>query len=69
MLICVGTCVSSRENEARFLHQTAVKFARQRNKMAANLDFFRMHLHRKPNANTKLDRAVSHCRPQKETNQ
>ena len=23
--------------------------------MAANLDLFRMHLHRKPNANTKLD--------------
>ena len=23
--------------------------------MAANLDLFRMHLHRQPNANTKLD--------------
>ena len=47
--------MSSRENEARFLHQDEVKFARQRNKMAANLDLFRMHLHRKPNANTELD--------------
>ena len=27
----------------------------KRNKMAANLDLFRMHLHRQPNANTKLD--------------
>ena len=57
MPICVlkrgdSTCVSSRENDARFLHQNEVKFARQRNKMAANL---RMHLHRQPNANTKLD--------------
>ena len=47
--------MSSRENEARFLHQNEVKFARQRNKMAANLDLFRMHLHRQHNANTKLD--------------
>ena len=31
------------------------KFARQRNKMASSLDLFRMHLHRQPNANTKLD--------------
>ena len=44
-----------RDNEARFLHQNEVNFARQRNKMAANLELFHMHLHRKPNANTKLD--------------
>ena len=31
------------------------KFARQRNKMAANLDFFRMHLHRQPKVKTKLN--------------
>ena len=47
--------MSSSENETRFLHQSEVNFARQRNKMAANLDLFRMHLHRQPNANTKLD--------------
>ena len=47
--------MSSYENEARFLHQNEVKFVRQRNKMAANLDLFCMHLHRKPNTNTKLD--------------
>ena len=47
--------MSSRESEARFLHQNEVKFARQRNKMAVNLDLFHMHLHRQPNANTKLD--------------
>ena len=44
-----------RENEARFLHQNEVNFAQQGNKMAANLDLFGMHLHRQPNANTKLD--------------
>ena len=47
--------MSSRENEARFLLQNEVNYARQRNKMVANLDLFRMHLHRQPNANTKLD--------------
>ena len=48
--------MSSRENEARFLHQNEViNFARQRNKMAANLDLFCMHLHRQPNTNSKLD--------------
>ena len=41
--------MSSRENEARFLHQNEVNFARQRNKMAANLDLFCKHLHRQPN--------------------
>ena len=43
--------MSSHENEARFLLQNEVKFAQQRNKMAANLDLFHMHLHRHPNAN------------------
>ena len=45
------------ENQTSFLHQSVsvVNFAQQRNKMAANLDLFRTHLHRKPNANTKLD--------------
>ena len=47
--------VSSRENEAGFLHENEVNFAQQRNKMAMNLDLFRMHLHRQPNTNTKLD--------------
>ena len=52
--------MSSRENEARFLHQDEVKFERQRNKMTANLDLFpqfqmAMHWHRPPNANTKVD--------------
>ena len=52
----------SRENEARFLHQNEViKFTRQRNKMVANVDLFRMHLHRQPNANTKLDYAMCSC--------
>ena len=46
--------MSSRENEARFLQQNEVKFALQRNEMAANLDLFRMHLHRMLNTNTKL---------------
>ena len=45
--------MSLRENEARFLHRG--KFAQQRNKMAANLNLFHMHLHRQPNAKTKLD--------------
>ena len=58
MPICVlkrgDLCVFT-ENEARFLHQNEVNFARQRNKMAANLDLLHMHLHRQPNANTKLD--------------
>ena len=40
------------ENEARSFHQNQVKFGRQRNKMAANLDLFRIHLQRQPNANT-----------------
>ena len=35
------------KNEARFFQQNEV--------MAANLDLLRMHLHRQPNANTKLD--------------
>ena len=47
--------MSSCEIKARFLHQNKVNFASQRNKMAANLDLFRVHLHRQPNANTKLD--------------
>ena len=65
MPICVlkgeGTCVSSRENEARFLHLNEVKFARLLGgetkwpPINYNLDLFRMHLHRKRNANTKLD--------------
>ena len=58
MPICVlkrgDLCETSRENEARFLHQNEVNL-RDRNKMVANLDLLRMHLHRKPNANTKLD--------------
>ena len=45
---------SSRENEARFLHQNEVNL-QDRNKMAVNLDLFRMHWHRQPNVNTKLD--------------
>ena len=58
MPICVlkrgvlGDRMSSRENEAK---SKRGKFARQRNKMTANLGLFRMHLLRKPNANTKLD--------------
>ena len=53
---------SSRENEARFLHQNEVNLqARQGNKMAANLDLFRVHLHRQPNANTKLDLRPLKC--------
>ena len=40
-----------RENEARFLHQNEANFERQRNKMAANLDLFRIHLHWQRNAN------------------
>ena len=47
--------VVTRENEARILHQNEVTFVRHWNKMAANLDLFRMHLHRHPNANTNLD--------------
>ena len=47
--------MSSRENEARFLHKNEVNFAQQRNKMAANLDLFRMHLHRQLKSNTELD--------------
>ena len=31
------------------------KLVRKRSKMAPNLDLFRMHLYRKPNANTQLD--------------
>ena len=56
--------MSSSENDARFrLASQRGKFARQKSKMATNLDLFRMHLHRQPNANTKLDFAVSHRRP------
>ena len=51
-------CVkSSRENEARFLHQNEVNLRDRATKWAgppASI-FFRMHLHRQPNANTKLD--------------
>ena len=47
-------CVLKR-GDLCFLHQNEVKFARQRNKLATNLDLFHMHMHRKPNANTKLD--------------
>ena len=46
--------MSSRENESRYLHQNDVHL-RDREKMATNLYLFRMHLHRQPNANTKLD--------------
>ena len=59
MAICVlkrrGLVWVKSENEPRFSHLIEVIFARQRNKMAANLDLFRMHLHRHPNANQKLD--------------
>ena len=47
--------MSSSENEGRFLHQNEVNFVRQRNKMAAKHELYCMHLHREPNANTKLD--------------
>ena len=46
---------SSRENEARFLLKNEVNLRDRGKKMAANLDLFRMRLHRQPNANTKLD--------------
>ena len=47
----VDLCVKMRPDSSK-----RGKFARQRNKMAANLDlFFRVHLHRQPNASTKLD--------------
>ena len=48
--------MSSRENKARFLHQNEVNLRDRETKWpAANLDLFCMHLHRQPNANTKLD--------------
>ena len=69
MPICVlkrgdSTCVSSRENDARFLHQNEVKFARQRNKMAANLDLFDPHAFAQAaQRKHKIRLALSHCRP------
>ena len=52
-----GTCVGEifTWKWGQILASKRGKFMRQRNKMAANLDLFRMHLHRQPNANTKLD--------------
>ena len=49
-------CVSKRgnENEARFLHQNEVNL-RDRETIWPPTYLFRMHLHRQPNANTKLD--------------
>ena len=44
--------MSSCENEARFLHQNEVNLC---DRETFNLDLFRMHLHRQPNPNTKLD--------------
>ena len=48
--------VSSRENEARFLHQNGINLRDRETKWPPISIFFpRMHLHRHPNANTQLD--------------
>ena len=48
--------MSSHENEARFLHQNEVNLRNRETKWPpTSVDLFRMHLHRQPNANTKLD--------------
>ena len=48
--------MSSRENEARLLRQNEVNLRVRETKWPpTSIFFFRMHLHRQPNANTKLD--------------
>ena len=52
MSICVLKRGNLCENEARFVHQNEVNL---RDRETTNLDLFRMHLHRQPTANQKLD--------------
>ena len=67
MPICVlkreGTCLSSRENGARFLHQNEVNFARQ--KQNGRQPRFVPHAFaQEAQRKHKIRLAVAHCRPQ-----